>query len=161
MSPESPESKMSSNIFPSETLPGATPRDPKLEAALQQAKGAPDSLRSDAELNARITEVEGWIAVIRGELDQARLVFQQSHEHALKAFGPYHTKTMDALRATFSISTRTSIVAMHCSMQWRRRCCSPRAWRMRIASSVACVRSRWSVSVQKNTCSFVRFFSLV
>lgn len=66
--------------------------------ALQQARDTLNRPSDDAELNARMTEVEGWIAFIRGEKHEARALFQKCHEEALKAFGPYHSKSMDALR---------------------------------------------------------------
>lgn len=68
------------------------------EAALRQAKAVPGSPALDAELNARMNEVEGWIAFAHRETLQARDLFRKSHEQALQAFGPYHLKTIDALR---------------------------------------------------------------
>ena len=68
------------------------------ETALQQAKELGDRHSSDAELNARMSEVQGWIAFIKGEMEGARGLFLQSYEQALKAFGLHHAKTMDALR---------------------------------------------------------------
>jgi serine/threonine protein kinase len=68
------------------------------QAALQQAKDTRNRPSADAELDARMSEVEGWIAVARGDALNARDLFRQSHEQALKAFGQYHLKVMDALR---------------------------------------------------------------
>jgi serine/threonine protein kinase len=66
--------------------------------ALQQAKAIPRRPATDAELNARMSEVEGWIAFARRDMPQARDLFMQSHQQALNAFGPYHLQTEDALR---------------------------------------------------------------
>jgi hypothetical protein len=52
----------------------------------------------DAELNARLTEVGGWIATIEGDGARAKDLFGESRSSASKAFGPYHTKTRDAMR---------------------------------------------------------------
>jgi tetratricopeptide (TPR) repeat protein len=68
------------------------------EAALRDARDTPERPGADAELNSRMREVEGWIAFIQGDFQRARLLFQQSHEEGLKAFGPFHAKIMDALR---------------------------------------------------------------
>ncbi|WP_372524913.1 serine/threonine-protein kinase [Piscinibacter sp.] len=68
------------------------------QTALQQAKDVPDRPHNDAELNARLSQVAGWIAVVGGEMEHAKALFEQSYEQALKAFGPNHVRTMDALR---------------------------------------------------------------
>ena len=68
------------------------------ETALQQARDVPNRPRADAELNARLNQVEGWIAVTKGEMERARGLFEQSYEQALRAFGPHHERTIDALR---------------------------------------------------------------
>ena len=44
-------------------------------------------------------EIAGWIALSRGDALAARDSFRQSHEQALRAFGPYHLKVIDTLRA--------------------------------------------------------------
>jgi serine/threonine protein kinase len=67
------------------------------KSALQQAKEALDR-KDDPEVNARMKEVEGWVAVFEGQMELARSAFEQSHADALRAFGPYHPKTMDTLR---------------------------------------------------------------
>ena len=68
------------------------------QATLQQAKELPNRPGGDEEINARISEVDGWIAYIQNDMERAKRAFAESHEHALNAFGRYHTKTMDALR---------------------------------------------------------------
>jgi eukaryotic-like serine/threonine-protein kinase len=65
---------------------------------LRQARDMPDRPRSDAELNARMSEVDGWIAYLQGDAQRAKPLFLHSYEQALLAFGPNHTKTMDALQ---------------------------------------------------------------
>lgn len=68
------------------------------QTALQQARGTPDRTATDSELNARMDEIEGWVAFARGETSRAKDLFHRSHEQALNAFGPYHIKVIDALR---------------------------------------------------------------
>ena len=68
------------------------------ETALQQAKDVPNRPVADAELNARMFLVEGWIAVLKGNMVQANGLFQQSFDDASRTFGPNHEKTIDALR---------------------------------------------------------------
>jgi len=68
------------------------------QTVLQQAKDVPDRPFADAELNARMSEVEGWVAFVNRDALKARDLFRQSHEYALSAFGPNHVKTKDALR---------------------------------------------------------------
>jgi hypothetical protein len=73
--------------------------DPKRALSLLRlAKDVPHRPKADAEVNARLGEVEGWIANIQGRADQARALFTESRREATKAFGPYHAKTMEALR---------------------------------------------------------------
>jgi len=52
----------------------------------------------DAELNARLSEIGGWIATVEGDGPRAREFFRESRSAAITAFGPYHTKTRDAMR---------------------------------------------------------------
>jgi len=68
------------------------------QSVLQQARAASARFQDDPELNARMSEVEGWIAYSLGETRKAQSLFAVSHGQALEAFGPYHAKTMDALR---------------------------------------------------------------
>ncbi|HEY2929478.1 tetratricopeptide repeat protein, partial [Piscinibacter sp.] len=73
--------------------------DPKRALSLlQQAKDVPNRPKTDPELNARLTEVEGWIANVQGRAEQARALFIESRREATTAFGPYHVQTMEALR---------------------------------------------------------------
>jgi tetratricopeptide (TPR) repeat protein len=68
------------------------------QKVLQQAKDLPGRPASDAELNARMNEVEGWVAFARHDAARAKELFERSHQQAMAAFGPYHTKTRDTLR---------------------------------------------------------------
>ena len=68
------------------------------ERAIQQARDTPKRPRSNPQLEARMSEVEGWIAVIKGETGQAKALFERSHEQAMKSFGPHADMTLDALR---------------------------------------------------------------
>ncbi|MEP7298422.1 MAG: serine/threonine-protein kinase [Burkholderiales bacterium] len=52
----------------------------------------------DSALNARMSEVEGWIAFAQRDFVRARDLFSQSRVHAQRIFGPFGTKTMDAMR---------------------------------------------------------------
>jgi serine/threonine protein kinase len=70
----------------------------RAQELLQQARDVPMRPLDDAELNARLTEIEGWIANLRVEADRARALFQESRAHAVRAFGPHHLKTLNALR---------------------------------------------------------------
>ncbi len=65
---------------------------------LLQVKGVRNRPADDAEVNARLSEVEGWVAYLQGDAPRARLLFQESHREALRAFGPHHLKSIDALR---------------------------------------------------------------
>ncbi|HJV61221.1 MAG TPA: hypothetical protein VJ743_09735, partial [Albitalea sp.] len=69
--------------------------------ALREAKSVPGRPVDDLELNARMNEVEGWIAFAHREPARAKEFFLNSHAQALKAFGPYHLMTIDALRGRF------------------------------------------------------------
>jgi len=68
------------------------------EATMRQAKAIANRPVGDPELNARMNEVDGWIAFIHGDAREANELFRQSFQYAVRAFGPHHTKTMDALR---------------------------------------------------------------
>jgi len=68
------------------------------QSILQRAKDVPGRPATDVGLSARISEVEGWIALAQRDFVRARGLFNQSHEFALKAFGPSASKTMDAIR---------------------------------------------------------------
>ncbi|RQP23869.1 serine/threonine-protein kinase [Piscinibacter terrae] len=73
---------------------------------LQEAREMDPQHGNEPELNARMSEVEGWIAEIQGDSKQAKTLFERSHEQALKAFGPNHPKTMDALRGRIYTAQR-------------------------------------------------------
>ena len=68
------------------------------QSVLRRAKDVPGRQTTDLGLNARISEVEGWIAFAQRDFVRARDLFNHSHENALKAFGPFGSKTMDAMR---------------------------------------------------------------
>jgi eukaryotic-like serine/threonine-protein kinase len=68
---------------------------------LRQAKDVADRPVNDAELNALLNEVEGWIALSSRDSARARGLFLVSYELAVKSFGPHHIKTIDALRGRF------------------------------------------------------------
>jgi len=68
------------------------------QSVLQRSKDVPSRPTADSGFNARISEVEGWIAFAQRDYVRARDLFNQSHEHALEAFGPLGAKTMDAMR---------------------------------------------------------------
>lgn len=70
----------------------------RAESVLQEAKNVSVKVGDNAEVKARLAEVEGWIAFSRNDSPRARALFAESHDQALRAFGPYHPKTMDALR---------------------------------------------------------------
>ena len=53
---------------------------------------------ADHELNARLGEVGGWIAVVEADAVRARELFRRSRIEAAKAFGPNHSKTINAMR---------------------------------------------------------------
>ena len=76
------------------------------QSALQQSRDMRGRPADDAELNARMDEIAGWIALSRGDASVARDLFRQSHEQALKAFGPYHLKVIDTLRAQATAERR-------------------------------------------------------
>ncbi|HEX6708576.1 MAG TPA: serine/threonine-protein kinase [Albitalea sp.] len=65
---------------------------------LREAEDVADRPMADAELNARLKEVGGWIAHIEGDGARARDLFRQSKAYALKAFGPGHDRTLSAMR---------------------------------------------------------------
>ena len=72
--------------------------DPNLAAVLwRQAKAVQNLPLNDAELNARLAEVEGWIANIQGNASVARDAFIESKRQAVIAFGPDHAKSMEAV----------------------------------------------------------------
>ena len=68
------------------------------QATIERAKSVARPLAKDPGLSARISEIEGWIACAQGDYARAAALFEQSFEFARSAFGPFHTKTMDALR---------------------------------------------------------------
>ena len=76
------------------------------QTTLQRAQDAPGRPRGDAELDARMNEVEGWIAVLKGEMEQAQQLFRRSHDRSITAFGPDHAMTMDALRGRIYVEQR-------------------------------------------------------
>jgi serine/threonine-protein kinase len=53
---------------------------------------------ADHELNARLALVGGWVALVESDGARARDLFRQSRDEATAAFGPYHVKTIDAMR---------------------------------------------------------------
>jgi tetratricopeptide (TPR) repeat protein len=68
------------------------------QTLLLQAKALPGRRSTDHELNARLTEVEGWIAYLQNDAASARSLFHESRRHALAVFGPHHPKTLETLR---------------------------------------------------------------
>ena len=68
------------------------------QAAVQQARSMPTRSAADPELNARMREMQGWVAFLQGDTLHARDLFEQSRAQAVKAFGPHHVKVIDALR---------------------------------------------------------------
>ncbi len=68
------------------------------ESALDEARKTPGMPRDDPQINAEMDEVEGWIAFAHREPLRARDFFGRSYDEAVKAFGMYNLKTMDALR---------------------------------------------------------------
>ena len=73
--------------------------NPQLASTLlQQAKNIPHRPLNDAELTARLTEVEGWIASTLGQPQHARDLFQESRRVAMAAFGPDDEKTLGAVK---------------------------------------------------------------
>jgi len=67
-------------------------------ASLQQAREVRDRPVDDAGVNARLSEVEGWVANLQGDPQRARGLFRESHSEAMRAFGPHHLKSIYALR---------------------------------------------------------------
>jgi serine/threonine-protein kinase len=68
------------------------------ETLLLQAKTLPARSSNDHELNARLTEVEGWIAYLQNDAGRARSLFHESRMHALAVFGPHHARTLETVR---------------------------------------------------------------
>ena len=68
------------------------------QSTIEKARGIARRSRTAPELNARLSEVEGWIVLIKGDWQRANTLFEDSYKQAIKVFGPYHTKTLDALR---------------------------------------------------------------
>ena len=68
------------------------------QTTLDQAKIVGKPFGRDLELRARLSEVGGYVAFVQGDYVRANSLFEESYELAQKAFGPYHTKTLDALR---------------------------------------------------------------
>jgi len=62
------------------------------------ARSTPGRPLDDVELNARLNEVEGWIAQDRGDVKQARELLSQSQRGFAQALGPNHLRTFDASR---------------------------------------------------------------
>jgi tRNA A-37 threonylcarbamoyl transferase component Bud32/tetratricopeptide (TPR) repeat protein len=78
---------------------GHPERAKRLLDEAQRVRGLPSS---DHELNARLAEVGGWIAVVDADGARARELFSRSRAEANAALGPFHTKTIDALRGLVS-----------------------------------------------------------
>lgn len=79
----------------------AAARTGKLQLAvttLQQARRVRGRPVDELELDARMDEVGGWIAYAERDYARAKELFNHSHQLALKAFGPFGAKTMDAIR---------------------------------------------------------------
>jgi serine/threonine protein kinase/tetratricopeptide (TPR) repeat protein len=57
---------------------------------------------TDHELNARLAEVGGWIALVELDGATARELFTRSRGEATAAFGALHVKALDALRGLIS-----------------------------------------------------------
>jgi tetratricopeptide (TPR) repeat protein len=70
--------------------------------ALQQSRDMPGRPVDDAELDARMDEIAGWIAQAHGDAAAARDFFRNSRAQAVKAFGANHVKVVDALRGQVS-----------------------------------------------------------
>jgi len=66
----------------------------------QSHAGAPGR---DVELAVRLAEIEGWIAEGRGDAERARRLFTEHEQLAMRAWGPNHPRTLDALRALIRV----------------------------------------------------------
>ena len=77
------------------------------QALLQQAKGVPKRPQNDFELNARLSEVDGWITNTLGDPQRARDLFQQSRQSALVAFGPDDARTLSAVKGLMTTEQQT------------------------------------------------------
>lgn len=67
------------------------------DRTLQQARAIANWPLENTELNARLTEIEGWIAIIKGDKERAKALFEDSYGQAIRIFGSGHKMAMDAL----------------------------------------------------------------
>jgi eukaryotic-like serine/threonine-protein kinase len=65
---------------------------------LAKAKSHSQSVSSDREVLARLNEVDGWIANLRGDPNKAASLFAVSRDQIVGAFGPQHPRAVSALR---------------------------------------------------------------
>ena len=73
--------------------------DPNLAAQLiAAAKQMPGRPHNDVEVDARLDQVEGWIAYDRGEAQRARDLFERSRRGFAATLGPDHLRTFEAGR---------------------------------------------------------------
>jgi eukaryotic-like serine/threonine-protein kinase len=70
---------------------------------LRDARTMPGRPTGDAELEARLSAVEAWIASIQGDPENARNLFRESEEWARKAYGPDDSRTLDVLRGRVQV----------------------------------------------------------
>jgi eukaryotic-like serine/threonine-protein kinase len=68
------------------------------ETLLKRAREVPGRPESDREFDARLTEVQGWIAYLQNDAQRAAALFRESRQNAVAAFGPHHAKTLEPLR---------------------------------------------------------------
>jgi serine/threonine protein kinase/tetratricopeptide (TPR) repeat protein len=69
----------------------------RAEALVQRARSVPGRPLDDAALDAQLAEIEGWAASMAGDAAKATTLFEASRRSALRAHGPHHIRTTNAL----------------------------------------------------------------
>jgi eukaryotic-like serine/threonine-protein kinase len=96
--------------------------NPLLAASLlQRAKDVRNRPTNDAELNARISELDGWIAINKGDFTGARELLRLARQRSAQALGPNHLRTFRLgqalLRAEGQLRSVDAALALHAELR--------------------------------------------
>jgi len=88
---------------------------------LQAAKQVKNRPTNDPELNARLDEIEGWIAIGRGDAGVARELLSIAHEKSTRTLGAHHLRTFKLgqalLRAEGQLRDFDAAHALHAELR--------------------------------------------
>src|SRR5205814_1636316 len=90
-------------------------------ALLQQAKDVRNRPTNDAEMNARFSELDGWIAINKGDATGARELLRKARQRSIEVLGGDHLRTFRLgqalLRAEGQLRNFDNALALHAELR--------------------------------------------